>query len=86
MARLLPEEQWTPLIRRARESRPASIDGWLKQAGEGGDVESGRRVFFHQQGAGCWKCHTVDGRGGVIGPDLSLIARTMNRQKLARRV
>jgi putative membrane-bound dehydrogenase-like protein len=86
LVRLLPEDQWTPGLRRVRESRPASVDDWMKRASEVGDAEAGRRVFFHVQGAGCWKCHTVDGRGGAIGPDLSTIARTMNRQKLAQSI
>ena len=58
----------------------------MKRASEVGDAEAGRRVFFHVQGAGCWKCHTVDGRGGAIGPDLSMIARTMDRKKLAQSI
>ncbi|HET6426177.1 MAG TPA: hypothetical protein VFG20_20975 [Planctomycetaceae bacterium] len=44
--------------------------------------DSGRRVFYHHQGPLCFKCHTVNGRGGNVGPDLSVIARTMNREKL----
>ena len=43
---------------------------------------AGRRVFFAHQGPLCAKCHTIQGRGGNIGPDLSTIARTATRQKL----
>jgi putative membrane-bound dehydrogenase-like protein len=86
LARLLPEDEWSPRVRRARETRPASVDLWTAQVMEGGDAEAGRRVFFHPLGAGCWKCHTVDGRGGAIGPDLSMIARTMSREKLAQSI
>ncbi len=46
------------------------------------DPPAGRRVFFHINSAGCAKCHTIDGRGGKIGPDLTTIARTMDREKL----
>ncbi len=49
-------------------------------------AESGRRAFFHTNGAGCYKCHTVGGRGGQVGPDLTVIARTMSRQKLAESI
>ncbi len=45
-------------------------------------ADSGRRVFYHPNSAGCFKCHTVHGRGGKIGPDLSTIARSMSREKL----
>jgi putative heme-binding domain-containing protein len=49
-------------------------------------IESGRRLFFHVNGAGCYKCHTVSGRGGQVGPDLTVIARTMDRKKLAESI
>lgn len=37
---------------------------------EGGSWARGRAVFFGEQ-AGCSKCHTVNGNGTSIGPDLS---------------
>lgn len=37
---------------------------------EGGSWAKGRTVFFSEQAA-CSKCHTVHGKGGDIGPDLS---------------
>ena len=49
---------------------------------QGGNAADGRRVFFHANGAGCFKCHTVNGRGGKVGPDLSTIARSHDRKKL----
>ena len=63
--------------------RPAAGLGWLTATAEAGDVEAGRRIFFHTRGPGCSKCHTVDGRGGKVGPDLTTIARTASREKLA---
>ncbi len=60
---------------------PASID-WISA----GDHLAGRRVFFSADGTSCAKCHRVDGAGGNVGPDLSGIARTMNRQKLAESI
>jgi putative membrane-bound dehydrogenase-like protein len=47
-----------------------------------GDAAAGQRLFFHHQGPLCFRCHQVQGRGGVVGPDLSTIARTMSREKL----
>src|SRR5262249_2671839 len=37
---------------------------------EGGSWARGRREFFGEQAA-CAKCHTIQGQGGTIGPDLS---------------
>lgn len=36
-----------------------------------GDVEKGSQVFFGK--GGCAGCHTIDGRGGILGPELSNI-------------
>jgi putative membrane-bound dehydrogenase-like protein len=64
-------------------ARPATLDDWLAQLGRRGDRAAGRRVFFHTNSTGCYRCHTVNGRGGAVGPDLSVVARSMNREKLA---
>jgi putative membrane-bound dehydrogenase-like protein len=61
---------------------------WLSKPGlrpaadSPGDPEVGERVFFHARGPRCFVCHRVDGRGTAIGPDLSLIARSLTREKL----
>jgi alcohol dehydrogenase (cytochrome c) len=39
-----------------------------------GSLQSGEALFFGR--AGCASCHQVDGRGGVVGPDLSTAGRT----------
>lgn len=44
----------------------------LQPAMAGGDAARGRTVFFGQR-AGCAACHTVQGQGGRVGPDLSTI-------------
>lgn len=49
---------------------------WLDRYGSGGNAAAGRRVFYHPQGVGCFRCHQIDGRGSEIGPDLSTIGRT----------
>ncbi len=67
------------LQRREEEMRNAAID---EDAAFTGDAFQGERVFFHSMGPGCYRCHTVDGRGGSIGPDLSNIGRGMSREKL----
>jgi putative membrane-bound dehydrogenase-like protein len=46
------------------------------------DAKAGERVFYQSRGAACYKCHTIDNRGGPVGPDLSFIARSSSREKL----
>ena len=60
--------------------RPAyeDTDAWQKRlAALPGktDADAGRRIFFHPRMAMCATCHRHSGRGNVVGPDLSLIAR-----------
>ncbi|MEW4490211.1 PVC-type heme-binding CxxCH protein [Thalassoglobus sp. JC818] len=62
-------------------TRPDSHDEWTKLAMKGGIEQRGRRVFFTDR-VGCFKCHTVDGRGGVLGPDLSRVALSKSRSQI----
>lgn len=65
--------------------RPTTTEGWqtlLAQEALAGDPASGRRVFYHANAAGCAKCHTVNGRGGKVGPDLSTIGGALSRERL----
>ncbi|MEX0716274.1 MAG: PVC-type heme-binding CxxCH protein [Planctomycetaceae bacterium] len=75
-----------PSLAEVARRRPKEKDAWYAEVFDAdGDAEAGRRVF-HSAAASCAKCHTVDGRGGAIGPDLSLVARTMDRRKLAESI
>ena len=71
-----------------RKERPKNDDEWrtaLERTGADDAANrqhAGRRVFFHPNGPACSKCHTVNGRGGRIGPDLSSIGRSSSREKL----
>ncbi|QDU38697.1 Cytochrome c [Maioricimonas rarisocia] len=71
-------------LRKLLQERPTGTQQWLDRLMEfdGGDQEAGRLVFFHPGGPGCAKCHTVNGRGGKVGPDLSNIGRSFTRRKL----
>jgi putative membrane-bound dehydrogenase-like protein len=73
-------------VRSRLKPRPSSLDEWrtaLSQPMNADDrPENGRIVFFHPQGVGCSKCHTIEGRGGKVGPDLSHIGRAFSREKL----
>jgi cbb3-type cytochrome c oxidase subunit III len=47
-----------------------------------GNAENGERIFR----ANCAGCHSVNGRGGRIGPDLSRIGNARSRDVLVRRI
>jgi putative membrane-bound dehydrogenase-like protein len=66
--------------------RPATAEDWIRLSVAGGDAEAGLRLFEHPNSGGCYRCHTVNGRGGKIGPDLTLIASSSNRRKLVESV
>jgi hypothetical protein len=55
---------------------------WRKLGEEPGDAAEGERVFFHPKGPQCFVCHRVNGRGGIVGPDLSNIGFSMDRKRL----
>jgi len=59
-----------------------AIDGLQGTA----SAESGRRVFFHTGSISCSQCHRYDGRGGVVGPDLTLIARQGTRERILQSI
>ena len=69
-------------LRRLAATRPATVGTWATAVAEGGDVGSGRRLFFHRSGPVCGRCHVVNGRGRHVGPDLSVIARSRTRRQL----
>jgi putative heme-binding domain-containing protein len=61
---------------------PIDVDAWLARLGEEGSPEVGERIFFHLRGAGCWRCHQIEGRGRAIGPDLSNVGGARDRRRL----
>lgn len=75
-------------IQKLVSKRPSTNAEWLAQLNRGRDVDAaaGRRTFFHPLGAGCFKCHRIDGRGGRVGPDLSRAVGTMNRIQLIQSI
>ena len=54
-------------------ARPSQTAGWVELLRSGGDPEAGRRIFYHSKSAGCFKCHTIQGRGdGSSAPTFRL--------------
>lgn len=63
-----------------REQRP--VVEQFEDCLAGGDAPAGRRLFRHKIEASCIRCHTVNGEGGVAGPDLSGIGSRADRRYL----
>ncbi|QVL32652.1 c-type cytochrome [Telmatocola sphagniphila] len=65
--------------------RPKAVtdqSGWEKILAGSGDPAAGERLFFHPNGPKCYSCHRVQGRGAMIGPELSQIGGALKREKL----
>src|SRR5262249_16447502 len=62
--------------------RPRTEAQWRDALAGPGDAAAGERVFFHPRGPRCHTCHRIDGRGAAVGPDLSLVGRSLGRDKL----
>lgn len=60
-----------------------SLRGSASDAFVPGDVAHGEQIFWGQ--GGCGSCHMINGRGGILGPDLSNIGaeRTLDRIRVA---
>ncbi|HUR39492.1 MAG TPA: PVC-type heme-binding CxxCH protein, partial [Planctomycetota bacterium] len=66
--------------------QPPSLDGWKKVAATKGDAAAGERLFFHPKGPQCFVCHRINGRGGIVGPDLSTIGNVLDRDRLVESI
>lgn len=62
-------------------SHPASDAEWRQALAPAGNPEAGRRLFFDPT-VGCAQCHRVEDYGGALGPDLSVIGRVANRDRI----
>jgi putative membrane-bound dehydrogenase-like protein len=58
--------------------RQKLLEQWLPIADQPGDAARGAVVFAEQ----CAKCHTLDGKGGIVGPDLTNIGTRGRRDLL----
>ncbi|MDX1952934.1 MAG: c-type cytochrome [Verrucomicrobiota bacterium] len=85
MLRQAALDQLQMLITPAVAHQPGEDSQWMRAAQQQGDAGRGRRVFFNPL-TSCSKCHSVEGRGGKIGPDLSTIGRGSDRVKLAHSI
>ncbi|MEQ1850988.1 MAG: hypothetical protein ABMA01_05270 [Chthoniobacteraceae bacterium] len=69
------------LLAKREETLAKSVDplARFQECLEGGDGESGRRIFTTKPEAGCIRCHSIDGKGGAIGPDLTWLRNSVQR-------
>lgn len=57
-------------------------DGSNEEMLNGGDVLKGRRLFFSHPAAQCTRCHTVQGEGTMVGPQLAQVGTRLSREQL----
>ncbi|MFQ5733117.1 MAG: c-type cytochrome [Planctomycetaceae bacterium] len=81
------QRQAQPLLKRlgvnpAKQRR--QIAALLKLAA-GGSAERGRKIFYGKRAA-CAGCHTVSGKGGRVGPDLTGIGRIRQPRDLVEAI
>ncbi len=54
---------------------------WRDYLGSSGDPIQGKKLFFDSDGkANCGKCHTVNGQGGKVGPQLSFVGTSRTKE------
>ena len=68
------------------KSPPANLNGWLVLLEGPADAAAGERIFFHSKVAACHRCHQVEGRGGRIGPDLTVTRIAQDRRRLVESI
>lgn len=73
------------------DNRPATTDtkAWLSllaAVDDPVDLEQGRRIFHHARITQCSNCHRHNGRGNVVGPDLSNLGNRKDRHWLVQSI
>ena len=101
VTRRLPEALWLDVEEAAKKrnepalteklaayekSRPTSEFGPYVEAVDGGDPEAGRRTFLYNNSVQCRRCHSVEGHGGEVGPELKTVGRRRSRKYLLESV
>lgn len=61
----------------------ASLEGELTKLSDARSYKRGREMF---ELATCLKCHTIDGAGETLGPDLTKISETYNAKELLEHI
>jgi len=62
-------------------------DDWQQYLSTVGDAVRGEKIFNDAEGtANCAKCHLVKGKGGTVGPELSIVGTSRTREFLLESV
>ena len=74
-----------------KDNRPAMTDllAWSELVANeptSADPDAGRRIFYHAKVGLCANCHRHLGRGNIVGPDLTAVASTGDRQRLLQAI
>ncbi len=72
-----PDEEVRALVNYLR-----SLNGVGATVAATGDAGNGERIFW----SNCGSCHAINGRGGALGPNLSLTAQSQSRDVLTRAI
>jgi putative membrane-bound dehydrogenase-like protein len=78
-------EQCCFLLKQEAVKRPDSIPQWEAYLAAGGDAVFGERVF-HSPAARCNTCHTIDGHGATLGPNLTQLIRSVDRSQIVKSI
>ena len=73
----------TPLI--AQDDEKAILNTYRAAAAKPGDASAGKQLFASKK-ADCTKCHAINGKKPLAGPDLAVIGDKYTRQQLIRSV
>lgn len=65
-----------------QKMQSSSVLTQFSSALHGGDVQTGRDIFYTNGAAQCMRCHIVNGKGSDVGPNLSAIGKSNSAEYL----
>ena len=63
-------------------NQPGQMDAIRKQVQTQGDAKRGRAIYLNTAVLACASCHSLEGIGGKVGPDLTRLWETMTLEKI----
>jgi quinoprotein glucose dehydrogenase len=64
------------------QNSPTLVDAFKPALLSGGQASRGREVYTDNAAAGCPRCHSLGGRGADVGPNLTNIGKTLEREQI----